>query len=168
MTVWEREREELTCVEPVSWFSKKVTAREGHHPMTPGGFPAGSINLQYSLCNAEWSIPCMEHRMECDSFFILWFFYFVPWWNMSICTFLAIYFYVIKVYFYIKKKINNIFFVIYQLNFLIVHNKHVWTTHFIPLSQPKMIMECNDPFHYMLLIPFHQVVSISSWKQMIW
>lgn len=28
-----------TCVDPVSWFSKNVTAREGHHPITPVGFP---------------------------------------------------------------------------------------------------------------------------------
>lgn len=28
-----------TCVEPVSWFSMKVTALEGHQPITPGGFP---------------------------------------------------------------------------------------------------------------------------------
>ena len=36
----ERERErERTCVDPVSWFSKNVTAREGHHPTTPVGFP---------------------------------------------------------------------------------------------------------------------------------
>jgi len=35
----EKKTEEHTCVEPVSWFSRKVTAREGHHPMTPGGLP---------------------------------------------------------------------------------------------------------------------------------
>jgi hypothetical protein len=47
-----------TCVEPVSWFSRKVTAREGHHPMTPGGLPVGSISLQNSPCRAECSMPC--------------------------------------------------------------------------------------------------------------
>jgi hypothetical protein len=46
-----------TWVDPVSWFSKKVTAREGHHPITPVGFPWGSISLQYWLCRAECSIP---------------------------------------------------------------------------------------------------------------
>ena len=37
-----------TCVEPVSWFSRKVTAREGHQPMRPGGLPAASLSRQYS------------------------------------------------------------------------------------------------------------------------
>jgi hypothetical protein len=42
-----------TCVEPVSWFSIKVTARDGHHPRTPGGFPCWSDKRQYShLSNA--------------------------------------------------------------------------------------------------------------------
>lgn len=37
-----------TWVEPVSWFSIKVTARDGHHPRTPGGFPFWSDKRQYS------------------------------------------------------------------------------------------------------------------------
>jgi hypothetical protein len=56
----------LTCVEPVSWFSKKVTAREGHQPITPGGLPCGSISRQYSLCSAECKMPCKrldEHTL---------------------------------------------------------------------------------------------------------
>ena len=38
----------------VSWFSRKVTARDGHQPITPGGFPLASRSRQYSLrCAAQ-------------------------------------------------------------------------------------------------------------------
>ena len=33
---------------PVSWFSMKVTALEGHMPMRPGGRPCPSTSRQYS------------------------------------------------------------------------------------------------------------------------
>jgi hypothetical protein len=32
----------------VSWFSRNVVARLGHQPITPGGSPLASFNLQYS------------------------------------------------------------------------------------------------------------------------
>ena len=35
-------------IAPVSWFSRKVTAREGHMPMRPGGRPWLSTKRQYS------------------------------------------------------------------------------------------------------------------------
>ncbi len=38
----------------MSWFSRKVTAREGHQPITPGGLPLESRSLQYSQrCKAQ-------------------------------------------------------------------------------------------------------------------
>jgi hypothetical protein len=30
---------QCACVEPVSWLSMKVTARDGHNPITPGARP---------------------------------------------------------------------------------------------------------------------------------
>ena len=32
----------------MSWFSRKVTAREGHQPINPGGLPAASRRRQNS------------------------------------------------------------------------------------------------------------------------
>lgn len=34
------------CVEPVSWLSRNVTAREGQMPLRPGGRPWGSDSLR--------------------------------------------------------------------------------------------------------------------------
>jgi len=68
----EEKRKNLTCVEPVSWFSRKVTAREGHQPMTPGGLPWGSISRQYSLWRAEWRIPCTTRGPHPHSEYCLW------------------------------------------------------------------------------------------------
>lgn len=35
-----------------------VTARLGHHPITPGGFPFTSLSLQYSRrSSAAWRMP---------------------------------------------------------------------------------------------------------------
>ena len=43
---------------PVSWFSMKVTAREGHMPSMPGGRPWGSTSRQYSrLATASCRMP---------------------------------------------------------------------------------------------------------------
>lgn len=48
-----------TWVDPVSWLSRKVTAREGHHPITPGGFPCGSRRRH----NCPLTASCMaKHR----------------------------------------------------------------------------------------------------------
>lgn len=43
-----------TWVEPVSWFSTNVTDLEGHHPITPGGFPWESRRRQNSLLTASY------------------------------------------------------------------------------------------------------------------
>ena len=44
-----------TCVEPVSWLSRNVTDLEGHHPITPGGFPLGSFKRQKSPLTASYN-----------------------------------------------------------------------------------------------------------------
>ena len=47
---------------PVSWFSTKVTAREGHMPRRPGGRPWLSISRQYSLRPmASCRMPAAPH-----------------------------------------------------------------------------------------------------------
>lgn len=53
-----------TWVEPVSWFSMKVTARDGHHPTTPGGFPFWSDNRQYSHLSRAYIIYSMWIRVS--------------------------------------------------------------------------------------------------------
>ena len=47
----------------VSWFSRNVTARDGHHPIKPGGLPCPSFSRQYSffckpvkLCMYDYSL----------------------------------------------------------------------------------------------------------------
>ena len=49
------------CHPPVSWFSMKVTAREGHMPIMPGGRPWLSTSRQYSRrATASWSTPAQR------------------------------------------------------------------------------------------------------------
>jgi len=60
----------------------KVTAREGHHPKTPGGFPFSSDNRQYSHFSSayikkEFNISWLSNKWEKQ-----------PCYSKHICVFL--------------------------------------------------------------------------------
>ena len=45
----------------MSWLSRKVTARDGHQPATPGGLPCASFSRQYSFfSSASCSTACED------------------------------------------------------------------------------------------------------------
>ena len=52
-----------TACAPVSWFSRKVTAREGHSPSTPGGRPCGAAGARAGAAGQ----PCRDADRQAAS-----------------------------------------------------------------------------------------------------
>mmetsp|Transcript_5541 Transcript_5541/g.14943 ORF Transcript_5541/g.14943 Transcript_5541/m.14943 type:complete len:204 (+) Transcript_5541:791-1402(+) len=78
-------------VDPVSWLSRKVTAREGHSPMTPGGLPSLSASRQYSQrptasckiplvvkSKAEDMPPVLSHQSTVCCLWLSWEYFSTP------------------------------------------------------------------------------------------